>query len=182
MLGADLIRPSLAWLSVAAFGAGSLARTMAAMRDPAGFAELRARCSADPKVAQAALTRNLYRAAALVSAKGGTIRDITPGDVLDGLDAEAAARGTNVGSTGLFYRLLHEMGSLGPDAPATEVYIVTYPASAQRFVFLADCLFNARAWNMREPFGEAIDHLVDGFQFVVHIHVPSFPPAAPPGQ
>jgi len=119
MLGADLIRPSLAWLSVAAFGAGSLARTMAAMRDPAGFAELRARCSADPKVARAALTRNLYRAAALVSAKGGTIGDITPGDVLEGLDAEVAARGTNVGSTGLFYRLLHEMGCFGSDAPAT---------------------------------------------------------------
>jgi integrase len=119
VFGADLIRPSLAWLSVAAFGSGSLARTMAAMRDPAGFAELRARCSADPNISPAALTRNLYRTAALVSAKGGTISDITPGDVLEVLDAESAARGTTIGSTGLFYRLLHEMGSFGPDAPAT---------------------------------------------------------------
>jgi hypothetical protein len=61
-------------------------------------------------------------------------------------------------------------------------YIVTYPASVQSLVFLPDGLFNARAWNTRESFGEAVDHHVDGFQFVVHIHLPSFPPTAPPGQ
>jgi hypothetical protein len=61
-------------------------------------------------------------------------------------------------------------------------YIVAYPASGQSLVFLPDGLFNARAWNMRESFGEAVDHVVDGFRFVVHVHVLSFLPTALPGQ
>jgi hypothetical protein len=52
------------------------------MRERAGFAARRARCASDPKAAQAALTRSRYRAAAVVSAKDGTIRDITPGGVV----------------------------------------------------------------------------------------------------
>jgi hypothetical protein len=42
-------------------------------------------------------------------------------------------------------------------------YIVAYPASVQGLVFLPDGLFNARAWNMRESFGEAVHDFIDGF-------------------
>jgi hypothetical protein len=55
----------------------------------------------------------------MLAAKGGLLADITTDDVLELLDAEAGARGTAVGATHLFYRLLHAMGIFGSDAPPT---------------------------------------------------------------
>jgi integrase len=75
--------------------------------------------SADPDVSVAAATRTAYRAALILAGKGGTLADITPGDVLEFLDLEAQARGTSVGATHLFYRTLHAMGVFEDDAPAT---------------------------------------------------------------
>ncbi|HEV3292128.1 MAG TPA: hypothetical protein VG123_24380, partial [Streptosporangiaceae bacterium] len=63
--------------------------------------------------------RAVYRTALIVAAKGGGVGDITTGDILELLEAEADAHGTAVGATHLFYRVLHAMGVFGPGAPAT---------------------------------------------------------------
>ena len=117
--GADLIRPSLRWLVAAQFRRGILTNIMAHCRDSAGFTRLQALCSADPDVSSAAATRTTYRAALILAAKGGTIADITIGDMLELLDAEAAVLSTAPGATHLFYRVLRTMGVFGTDAPAT---------------------------------------------------------------
>ena len=117
--GADLIRPSLRWLVAAQFRRGSLTNIMAHCRDAAGFTQLQSLCSADPDVSSAAATRTTYRAALILAAKGGTIADITIGDMLELLDAEAAVLSTAPGATHLFYRVLRTMGVFGTDAPAT---------------------------------------------------------------
>ena len=75
--GADLVRPSLNWLVAAQFRRGSLTTIMAQCRDPEAFAQMQELCSADPDVPRAAATRTTYRASLILSAKGGTIADIT---------------------------------------------------------------------------------------------------------
>ncbi len=47
---ADIVRPSLAWLVAGGRDHGELTRVMAVMRDPDGFARLRAVCDSDPAV------------------------------------------------------------------------------------------------------------------------------------
>ena len=118
-VSADLIRPSLTGLTTTTFRRGSLAAVMARHRDPGGFARLTALCSADPDICPAAATRTAHRSALILAAKGGRLADITTGDVLELLDIEAAARGTSVGATHLFYRVLHTMGVFGDQAPAS---------------------------------------------------------------
>ncbi|MGH3121714.1 MAG: tyrosine-type recombinase/integrase, partial [Streptosporangiaceae bacterium] len=118
-ISADLIRPTPAWLAEANFRKGTLVNALARSRDPEGFRRLQAACSADPAVSAMAAGRVVYRTALIVAAKGGTVSDITTGDVLDVLDAEAEAHGTAVGATHLFYRILHAMGVFGPGVPAT---------------------------------------------------------------
>jgi integrase len=118
-ISADLFRPSPGWLVTAAFRRGALVGDLATCRDPDGFAQLRALCAADPSVPPAAANRTLYRAAQILAAKGGTLRDVTVGDVVELLAVEAAVRGTSVGGTHLFYRALHTMGIFGTGAPAT---------------------------------------------------------------
>lgn len=118
-IAADLIRPSLTWLVAAAFRRGSLVNVLARHRDVDGFAQLRTLCSGERDVSTAAATRTAYRTALIVAAKGGAIGDITTGDVLELLETEGAVRGTAVGATHLFYRVLHTMGVFGQGAPAT---------------------------------------------------------------
>jgi integrase len=118
-VGADVIRPSLHWLAAAGFRRGSLVGIMSDCRDAAGFTQLQALCSSDLEVSPTAATRTAYRAALILAAKGGTLADITIGDVLELLDAEAAVLSAAPGATHLFYRVLRTMGVLGADAPAT---------------------------------------------------------------
>ncbi len=118
-IGVDLLRPSPQMLVSAGFRHGSMTNVMIRHRDPVGLARLQALCSTDPDVSPAAATRTVYRSVLILAAKGGVLADVTAGDVLELLDAEAAARGTSVGATHLFYRSLHAMGVLGADAPAT---------------------------------------------------------------
>ena len=118
-ISADVIRPSLSWLAEAGFRKGILVNALAQFRDPEGFRRLRAACSADPAVSASAAGRAVYRTALIVAAKGGALSDITTGDVLELLEAEAEAHGTAVGATHLFYRILHATGAFGPGAPAT---------------------------------------------------------------
>jgi len=117
-ISADIIRPSVTWLVTAAFRRGALVGDLAQGRDADGFARLRALCAADPSVSVAAANRTLYRAAQILAAKGGTLREVTTGDVVELLAAEADVHGTSVGATHLFYRALHTMGSFGDHAPA----------------------------------------------------------------
>ena len=118
-ISADIIRPSPRWLAEANFRRGSLVNALAQFRDPDGFRRLRAACSADPAVSASAGGRAVYRTALIVAAKGGTLSEITTGDILELLEAEAEAHGTAVGATHLFYRALHAIGAFGPAAPAT---------------------------------------------------------------
>lgn len=73
-----------------------------------------AACSADSAVSGAATQRAVYRTALIVAAKGGMLREITTGDVLELLEAEAEAHGTAVGATHLFCRALNAVGAFGP--------------------------------------------------------------------
>jgi hypothetical protein len=118
-VAADIVRPSLSWLLSGAIGQGALVHNLAQARDSEGFARLRSLCAEAPEVSTAAATITLHRTAVIVAAKGGTIAEITVGDVLELLDAEAHAhRKTSVG-IGLFYRALHSMGTFGEHAPAS---------------------------------------------------------------
>jgi hypothetical protein len=111
-ISTDIIRPSLSWLAEANFRKGILVNALAQFRDPEGFRRLRAACSADRAMSASAAGRAVYRTALIVAAKGGTVSDITTGDVLELLEAEAEAHGTAVGATHLFYRVLHADGRL----------------------------------------------------------------------
>jgi integrase len=118
-ISGDLVRPSPRWLAEASFRRGALVNALAQFRDPEGFRKLRAACSNDRAVSAFAGGRAVYRTALIMAGKGGTLGDITAGDVLELLDAEAGAHGTAVGATHLFYRVLHGLGVFGPGAPAT---------------------------------------------------------------
>ena len=106
---------------------------MAALRDPDGFARLRAVCDSDPAVSKAARSRTLRRAAVILAARGGTLAAITIGDVLELLDTEAGVHGA---ATKRQRRLLPAAapdgdlrpGSAGAAAPAARAP----PASARR--------------------------------------------------
>ena len=114
---ADLIRPSVSWLVFSLAGKGALGRDLARARDPAGFARMRELRAGDPGVSKAAVDMALRRATLILAAKGGTIADITVGDVLEILDTETSARSAAANGA-VFYRLLHQMGTFGEEAPA----------------------------------------------------------------
>jgi hypothetical protein len=121
VIAADVVRPSLSWLvdGGGARGGGLFVRTMTASRDPDGFARLAAVCDADPGVSAVARSQVLYRAAIIMAANGGTLGDITVGDVVELLDAQVELRVSAASGRVLFYRLLHQMGIFGPAAPPT---------------------------------------------------------------
>ena len=54
----------------------------------------------------------------MLAAKGGMLADITIGDLLELLDTEADVHGSARGDGAASYRLLREMGTFGPAAPA----------------------------------------------------------------
>jgi integrase len=115
---ADIVRPSLAWLAAGERDHRELTRAMAALRDPDGFARLRALCDSDSAVSKAAGSRTLRRAAVILAARGGTVAGITIGDLLELLDTEAGVHGAARSDSAACYRLLRQMGIFGPAAPA----------------------------------------------------------------
>jgi integrase len=121
MIAADVVRPSLDWLvgGGPARGGGLFVRTMRAVRDPEGFARLAASCAADPAVSAVAGGQVLFRAALIMAAKGGTLTDVTVGDVVELLDAQAHIHVSAAAGRVVFYRLLHQMGVFAADAPPT---------------------------------------------------------------
>ena len=117
-VSADIIRPSLRWLVAAKGSKSALAGSLARARDTEGFAHLRALCG-ESAVTASVMARTLSRTGLIVAAKGGLVRDITAGDVLELLDTEAGTHASSAGDTAVFYRLLRLAGSFGPASPET---------------------------------------------------------------
>jgi hypothetical protein len=119
VIAGDVVRPSLAWLIAAGCDA-ELARARAAFRDPQGFARIRDLCEAGPggPVPATARHHTLRRAAVIVAAKGGMLADIQVGDLLELLDTEAGVPGAARAEAAACYRLLRQLGTFGPAAPA----------------------------------------------------------------
>ena len=61
----------------------------------------------------------LHRGAVIIGAKGGLLRQITVGDVMELLDAEASAHAKPMAHGPGFYRMLHRMGIFEAAAPQT---------------------------------------------------------------
>ncbi len=114
LLGGDVIRPSIAWLSTPVLPSSWLPRwPVVVIRSL--FAKLAALCTADPANAATKQTA-LRRVAAVLAARGGTVAQITVGDCLHLVQTLAGERG----DTSLyFYQLLQALGVFGPGAPST---------------------------------------------------------------
>jgi integrase len=114
----DVIRPSVSWL-LTARARMNLHGEMARVRDPDGFAALRAvgrRAVVSGVTEVAALRRVSY----ILAAKGGTVRDITVGDCLELLDlAYELGEYAGPGAGPHFYQLLHAAGIFQASAPAS---------------------------------------------------------------
>jgi integrase len=117
LMCADVIRPGLAWLLTTATPK-RLAAEMARTRDPVGFAELTARCEANP-VGESTTRVALHRIAALMAAKGGAVADISIGDCLELLEVAADVCTFSSHKSPYFYQLLHALGVLDPNAAPT---------------------------------------------------------------
>jgi hypothetical protein len=117
---ADLVRPSLDRLVSVPALKSHLARDIALIGDPDGFARLRARCDGHP-VSAAARSHTLQRSSLIVAAKGDMLADITVGDVLELLDAETKTLAAWPCDVPVFYQMLREMGIFGEEAPARPV-------------------------------------------------------------
>ena len=115
LMCADVIRPGLAWLLTTATPK-RLAAEMARTRDPVGFAELTARCQANP-VGEATTRTALHRIAVIMAAKGGAITDITIGDCIELLEVAADVCTLPHHKSPYFYQVLHAVGVLGSGAP-----------------------------------------------------------------
>jgi len=115
LVGADIIRPSLAWLLTGG-KKRKLARNMICSRDPEGFARLNQLCQDDSAITPTAQSKVAFRSAVIIAAKGGALADITIGDVLEVLDAERDVRDRRDSGAATF-RVLREMGIFGPGVP-----------------------------------------------------------------
>jgi site-specific recombinase XerD len=114
---ADIIRPSVGWLAASSVSPWALARNLEHGRDPGGFTRLRTVACGDTHISAAARWATIGRAAIIVAAKGGLLSDITAGDFLELLDAEAQAQRRRDYSA-VSWRMLHQLGVLGQAAPA----------------------------------------------------------------
>lgn len=113
----DVIRPRLAWL-LTTTSPNNLATEMARVRDPDGFATLRALSqtgSSGVVTTRSAVVRIAY----ILAAKGGAVGDITVGDGLELLDVSAVEcdQHGRAGKGSYFYQLLHAVGVFPSDAP-----------------------------------------------------------------
>ena len=132
LVGADVIRPSLAWLLTGG-KKRKLARNMICSRDPGGFARLRQLCQDDPAITPAAQAKVVFRSAVIIAAKGGVLADVTIGDVLEVLDAERAVRARRDSGAATF-RVLREMGIFGPGVPTLREILDTGQRTVEELV------------------------------------------------
>ncbi|MGH3260243.1 MAG: hypothetical protein ACRDOU_33395, partial [Streptosporangiaceae bacterium] len=132
MIGADVVRPSLAWLLTGG-KKRKLARNMICSRDSEGFARLSAFCEQDPGITGLAHRHALFRCAVIIAAKGGVLSDITIGDMLEILDAEAGIRGQRRSGEATF-RVLREMGIFGAGVPTLREICSTGQHSVEELI------------------------------------------------
>ncbi|WP_322768757.1 site-specific integrase [Frankia sp. Cr1] len=119
MVYADALRPSLSWL-LSCSVSFPLTVEISRLRDPAGFAELRARAAASG-LALTGQRGVVELVAVLVAAKGGLVADITVGDCLELIETRSgisASQGGRKSGTS-FYQVLRGMGLFPAEAPAT---------------------------------------------------------------
>ncbi len=116
---ADVVRPGMSWFADSVMRGGHLVTGMQAARDPDGFARLRELCDRDPHVSPEARAHVLHRGAVIVGAKGGLLRQIAVGDVIELLDAEAIAHAKPMAHGPGSYLMLHRMGIFEASAPQT---------------------------------------------------------------
>ena len=91
------------------------ARELAAQRDPQGFARLRELCACDPDLPATVRARTIHRAAVIVAAKGGTVAQVTIGDLIAEHAAECGTMARPGMDTQVLYGLLRAMGVItGP--------------------------------------------------------------------
>jgi integrase len=118
-IAADLIRPTMGWLVSGAAARGHLlVRNLEASRDPEGYARLHARCTGDERISAVDASMIRYRVAQIMAAKGGTLAEVTIGDLLELFHAEDGVRNSRGGQVRL-YRVLRELGTFGDRAPLT---------------------------------------------------------------
>jgi integrase len=116
---ADVVRPGMSWFAGSVMRGGHLVTGMQSARDAEGFARLRELCDRDRHVSPEARVHVLHRGAVIVGAKGGLLRQIAVGDVVELLDAEASAHARPMGHGPGFYRILHQMAIFEAAAPQT---------------------------------------------------------------
>jgi integrase len=117
VIAADLVRPSLAWLVAAGTRSLVVVHDTMEARDPDGFARLRQLCDSDPLVSARGRDHSLHRAALIIAAKGGTLGEMTIGDVLELLDTEAGIYRQPRTHGADFYRMMRRIGAFGPCTP-----------------------------------------------------------------
>jgi hypothetical protein len=117
LIFADVARPALGWLACTPSIKSELAGGLALVRDPSGFAQLREHCQAHAEIPERAARLTAQRASVILAAKGGTLADITVGDVLELVDTETAILATWPRDVPAFYQILRNLGFLGEQAP-----------------------------------------------------------------
>ncbi|MEU1307871.1 site-specific integrase [Streptomyces cinnamoneus] len=115
LIGADIIRPSLEWLSSSA--SRHFRHTVQAARDPEGFARLLAQIPAR-ELATAPASEALKAIATIIVAQGGGVDDIVVGDLL-ALVRIKASQNAPAGAVLRAYTWLRGCGHFPTDAPAT---------------------------------------------------------------
>jgi integrase len=114
---ADIVRPSMHWLLAGGAANNHFTRALAAERDPAGFARLQGLLDADPELSATARRVTVHRAAVIVAAKGGTLGEVTIGDLLAEYAAEDEALRSPCQGMQVIYGALRAMGTI--DGPAS---------------------------------------------------------------
>ncbi|WP_328935122.1 MULTISPECIES: hypothetical protein [unclassified Streptomyces] len=115
LISADVIRPSLQWLSPNS--SRQLRPAIAAARDPDGFARLSAQIPSG-ELATSPASEALKVIALIVASHGGGVDDIVVGDLLTLLQIKAIQNAQN-GPVLRAYTWLCARGQFPPDAPAT---------------------------------------------------------------
>jgi integrase len=116
-VAADIVRPSMHWLLGGGAATNYFTRALAAERDPAGFARLQGLLDADPELSAAIRRVTVHRAAVIVAAKGGTLSEVTIGDLLAEHAAEEEALRRPGEGAQVLYGALQAMGVIA--GPAT---------------------------------------------------------------
>ena len=129
LIAGDVLRPGLPWL-LATASPVRMAEEMTRVRDPEGIAELKALRKASV-VAGSTFLPAVERIALIMAAKGGGVRDITPGDCLELLKhcREVFTGGGQANRhSPFFYQLLHTAGVFPASAPSTvRIFSARFP-------------------------------------------------------